>query len=121
MDFTFTKYYITDARRSTCSSLFHLVAHQHVKKWKHSNIKGIQNHKGQGNPYEMLKEAHIVQKPLIASTSSYQFGGERMIKAQQGLLEWQSLEDSCLSADGEEIVNSCKYFLLIMNNVLIFL
>ena len=59
-----------------------------------------------------------MQKPSIDSTSSYQFGGECMIQAQRGLLERQSLEDSCLSADGE-IANSCKYFLLIMNNVLI--
>ena len=39
---------------------------------------------------------------------SYQFGGERMIKARRGVLERQSLEDNCLSADGEELSNACK-------------
>ena len=38
-------------------------------------------------------KARIVEKPSIASTSSYQFGGERMIKAQRGVLEWQSQQD----------------------------
>ena len=51
-----------------------------VEKRKHSGTKGIQNHKGQDNRYEKPKEACMVQKSSIASTSSYQFGGERMIK-----------------------------------------
>ena len=57
-----------------------------VEKRKHSCTKGSQNHKSQDNPFQILKEAHIVQKPSIASTSSYQFCGEHMIKAQRGLL-----------------------------------
>ncbi|KAF8996426.1 hypothetical protein BDQ17DRAFT_1364415 [Cyathus striatus] len=48
-------------------------------------------------------KARIVEKPSIASTSSFQFGGERMIKAQHGLLERQSLEESCLIAEGEDL------------------
>ena len=45
----------------------------------------------------------IVAKPSIASVTSTGFGGERMIKARKGLLERQSLEESCLIADGEEL------------------
>jgi hypothetical protein len=33
-----------------------------------------------------------------------------MIKAQQGVLERQSLEDNCLSADGEELSSACTFF-----------
>ena len=51
-------------------------------------------------------EACIVEKPSISS--SYKFGGERMIRAQQGLYERRSLEESCLVADGEDISMSCK-------------
>jgi hypothetical protein len=45
----------------------------------------------------------IVTKPSIASVASTKFGGERMIQARKGLLERQSLEESCLIADGEEL------------------
>ncbi|KIM75320.1 hypothetical protein PILCRDRAFT_92174 [Piloderma croceum F 1598] len=49
----------------------------------------------------------IVEKPSIAS--SHKFGGERMIKAQRGLYERQSLEDSCLVGDGEDSSMSCEF------------
>ena len=52
------------------------------------------------------KASRLVAQPSIASTSSYQFGGERMIKARQGLLERQSLEDSALIAQGEDLLDS---------------
>jgi serine/arginine repetitive matrix protein 2 len=55
------------------------------------------------------KEACIVEKPSIAS--SYKFGGERMIRAQRGLYERQSLEDNCLVGDGEDLSISRVYFL----------
>jgi serine/arginine repetitive matrix protein 2 len=50
----------------------------------------------------------VLPKPSIASTSSYQFGAERMIMAGKGLLARQSLEDSALMAHGEDIIASCK-------------
>ncbi|PSS31100.1 hypothetical protein PHLCEN_2v2356 [Hermanssonia centrifuga] len=50
----------------------------------------------------------ILAKPSIASTSSYQFGGERMIMARRGLLERQSLEDSALMAHGEDLLASLQ-------------
>ncbi|KAI0354136.1 hypothetical protein OH77DRAFT_1405859 [Trametes cingulata] len=57
---------------------------------------------------ESPNKARLVEKPSIASTSSYQFGGERMIKARQGLLERQSLEDSALIAQGEDLLASLR-------------
>ncbi|KAJ7115597.1 hypothetical protein C8R43DRAFT_1038570 [Mycena crocata] len=48
-------------------------------------------------------KARIVTKASIASTTSSKFGGERMIKATQGLLVRQSLEESCLIAAGEDL------------------
>ena len=47
----------------------------------------------------------IITKPSIASVSSTKFGGERMIQARKGLLERQSLEDSCLIADSGELAS----------------
>jgi len=75
-------------------------------------IQGIQIYEGQDNFYEYPNKAQIMEMPSIASTSSYQFGGdsgERMIQAQRGLLERQSLEDHYLSADGEEM-SACEFF-----------
>ena len=57
---------------------------------------------------ESPKEPRLLAQPSIASTSSFQFGGERMIKARQGLLERQSLEESALMAQGEELLASCE-------------
>ncbi|KAF8957811.1 hypothetical protein BDZ97DRAFT_2061970 [Flammula alnicola] len=79
----------------------------HVEKRKHSALQGIHMYKGQ-DQYESPNKARIVEKPSIASTSSFQFGGEQMIKAQHGLLERQSLEDSCLIADGEELISAYR-------------
>ena len=58
---------------------------------------------------ESPNKSRLVEKPSIASTSSYQFGGERMIKARQGLFERQSLEDSALIAHGEDLLASCEF------------
>jgi serine/arginine repetitive matrix protein 2 len=66
--------------------------------------------KARMTPNDSANKARIVEKPSIASTSSYQFGGERIIKAQRGVLERQSLEDNCLSADGEEMSSACTFF-----------
>jgi hypothetical protein len=81
-----------------------------VEKWKQSTTQGIQIHNAQddSDPYDSPNKARIIKKPLIASTFLYQFSGERMIKAQRGVLERQSLEDNCLSADGEEMSSDCK-------------
>ena len=56
-------------------------------------------------------KARILSKPSIASTSSHQFGDERMIRARHGLLERQSLEESVLIAEGEDLSASCKCLL----------
>ncbi|KAJ6505350.1 hypothetical protein C8R45DRAFT_861122 [Mycena sanguinolenta] len=47
-------------------------------------------------------KARIISQPSIASTSSSKFGDERMIRARQGLLVRQSLEETALVADGED-------------------
>ncbi|PIL26963.1 hypothetical protein GSI_10101 [Ganoderma sinense ZZ0214-1] len=54
------------------------------------------------------KVSRLMAQPSIASTSSFQFGGERMIKARQGLLERQSLEESALIAQGEDFLDSLR-------------
>ncbi|EMD32355.1 hypothetical protein CERSUDRAFT_108803 [Gelatoporia subvermispora B] len=54
------------------------------------------------------KDARLIEKPSIASTSSYQFGDERMIMARKGLLERQSLENSALMAHGEDLLASLR-------------
>ena len=59
-------------------------------------------------PSKLEPEKMVVPKPSIASTSSDRFGLERMIVAGKGLLERQSLEESALMAQGEDIVASCK-------------
>jgi serine/arginine repetitive matrix protein 2 len=79
-----------------------------VEKRKHAIFDGPPGFKGFNDYHESPNKARIVEKPSIASTSSHAFGGERMIKAQRGLLERQSLEDSVLVADGEDISGSCE-------------
>jgi serine/arginine repetitive matrix protein 2 len=57
------------------------------------------------------KKKHAGSRPeldlLITEKPSIKFGGERMIKAQRGLLARESLEECCLVADGED-VTSCE-------------
>ncbi|KAF8867965.1 hypothetical protein CPB84DRAFT_1810241 [Gymnopilus junonius] len=85
-------------RRRSVGSIIEASPCVRVEKRKHS---AFQNVKTQEH-YESPNNARIVEKPSIASTSS-QFGGERMIRAQHGLLERQSLEESCLMAEGEDL------------------
>ena len=47
-----------------------------------------------------LAKSIIIAKPSIVSVTSTKFGGERMIQARKGLLERQSLEESCFVTDG---------------------
>ncbi|KAI0323484.1 hypothetical protein GY45DRAFT_627104 [Cubamyces sp. BRFM 1775] len=49
-----------------------------------------------------------MENRLITSTYSYQLGGERMIKAGQGLLERQSLEENIPIAHGEDLLASLR-------------
>ncbi|PPQ92452.1 hypothetical protein CVT25_009668 [Psilocybe cyanescens] len=81
-----------------------------VEKRKHSAVQGQSLHMYKDNleQYESPNKAHIVEKPSIAYTSSVQFGGELMMKVQQGLLDRQSLNEHCLNADGEDLFVSCK-------------
>ncbi|KAG5641013.1 hypothetical protein DXG03_006381 [Asterophora parasitica] len=79
-----------------------------IEKRKHSSLQGDRGYNDFQEYRESPNKARIVEKPSIASTSSYTFGGERMIKAQRGLLERQSLEDSCLVASGEDMTTSLQ-------------
>jgi len=88
-------------RRRSVGSIIEASPCVRVEKRKHSGIQHV-------GRYESLHKARLVEKPSIASTSSFQFGGERMIRAQHGLLERQSLEESFLIADGEDIYNLYK-------------
>jgi len=85
-----------------------------VEKRKFSEVRGMNFGLDEfGTFRESPNKARIVEKPSIASTSSasdFAFGGERMIKARRGLLERQSLEDSCLIADGEDLSVSCMFY-----------
>ena len=65
-----------------------------IEKQKHSAV-----HK----KVESRNKVFVIEKSSISSTTLIQFGGERLVKARQGLLEWQSLEESCFVADGEDM------------------
>ncbi|KAK0197754.1 hypothetical protein F5146DRAFT_1116785 [Armillaria mellea] len=69
-----------------------------VEKRKHSEFRM------KGEVEEGAVKARIVMKPSLASPAdSTKFGGERMIRAQDGYLDRRSLEESCLVADGEDM------------------
>ncbi|KAJ7042702.1 hypothetical protein C8F04DRAFT_1176309 [Mycena alexandri] len=81
-------------RRRSIGSTFEASPCVRVEKRKHTAYQ-----EDEDGP----NKARIVTKASIASTSSSKFGGERMIKARQGLLVRQSLEESALVAAGEEM------------------
>ncbi|KAF9258752.1 hypothetical protein L218DRAFT_711641 [Marasmius fiardii PR-910] len=56
-----------------------------------------------GSQVKEKEMGHVKTQPSIASTSSSKFGGERMIRAKRGVYERQSLEESVLIADGEDL------------------
>jgi serine/arginine repetitive matrix protein 2 len=76
------------------------------KKRKHANLQDMVYPPAydDGNK-DSSNKARIIEMPSIMSTSSSKFGGERMIKAQRGLLARESLEDSCLIAEGEDLTS----------------
>jgi hypothetical protein len=66
--------------------------------------------------YESPKSRVLESKPSIASTAySEKFGDERMIRAKHGLLERQSLENTVLIAEGEDLSKSCE--LVVCNGI----
>ncbi|KIJ60131.1 hypothetical protein HYDPIDRAFT_32553 [Hydnomerulius pinastri MD-312] len=60
--------------------------------------------------YESPEKSRVIEaKPSIASTlDSFKFGDERMIRAKHGLLERQSLENTVLMAEGEDLSGSFR-------------
>ncbi|KAJ7620088.1 hypothetical protein FB45DRAFT_839417 [Roridomyces roridus] len=78
-------------RRRSIGSVFEASPCVRVEKRKHALYQ---------DEHEQPNKARIITtKP---STSSSKFGGERMIRAQQGLLVRQSLEENALVALGED-------------------
>lgn len=103
-------------RRRSVASVIDASPCVRVEKKKQSTFDKLQQRKAGTNTFrDSPNEARIVEKPSIASTTSYKFGGERMIRAQKGLYERQSLEDSCLVADGEDLSASREFFALTIN------
>jgi serine/arginine repetitive matrix protein 2 len=79
-------------RRSDLDPFGLLLEHRLVSVLRNGNIlrtKAIQIYNGHEDDhlYDSPNKARIVEKPSITSTSSYQFGGERMINAQRGVSE----------------------------------
>jgi hypothetical protein len=96
-------------RRRSVGSIIEASPCVRIEKRKHSVFQGVPLVKACDDVFhDSPNKARIVEKPSIASTTSHTFGGERMIKAQRGLLERQSLEDSCLIADGEDLTTSSE-------------
>ncbi|KAF8580290.1 hypothetical protein K439DRAFT_1637168 [Ramaria rubella] len=92
-------------RRRSIGSSFEASPCVRVEK-REKRKRGSPNHQvdpygyGDGSP----NKARLVHRESIASSTSskHKFGETRMTLAQQGLLHRNSLEDSCLSAEGEE-------------------
>lgn len=91
-------------RRKSISSSFEASPCFRVEKRekrKHSDFEHPMDHYTYG---ESPNKARLIHRESVASTTSSKskFGENRMSLAQQGLLHRESLEDSCLSAEGEE-------------------
>jgi serine/arginine repetitive matrix protein 2 len=59
-------------------------------------------------PTQALAPVSQPAEPILASPSPMKFGGDRMTLARNGQFQRQSLEITCLSADGEFKLPSCK-------------
>ena len=95
-------------RRRSVSSLVDASPCVRIEK-KHTALSGrVLQFDAEPPVNDSPKKPRLLAQPSIASTSSFQFGGERMIKARKGLLERQSLEESALMAQGEELLASRK-------------
>ena len=63
-------------------------------------------HKGD---YTSPDKFHVIKTmlPIVPTLNSFKFGDEHMIREKHGLLEHQSLENTALQAEGEDISGSC--------------
>ncbi|KDQ55355.1 hypothetical protein JAAARDRAFT_59878 [Jaapia argillacea MUCL 33604] len=59
---------------------------------------------------ESPNKARLIERASMISTASHHFGDDRMQDAQIGLLHRQSLEESCLSASGEDDTTSSRIY-----------
>ncbi|KAI0051553.1 hypothetical protein FA95DRAFT_1580533 [Auriscalpium vulgare] len=76
-----------------------------VGKRKHATIRGPVDRlaMAEEEAVESPKKTRLIEQPSIASTSSLGFGHDRMISARKGVLARQSLEEHCLSAEGNDL------------------
>lgn len=98
-------------RRRSINSMIGASPCVRVEKMKHSAVQlpqAILQFKQEDSNRDDSPKNRLLQQPSIASTSSHQFGDERMIMARKGLLERQSLEDSALIAHGEDLLASLR-------------
>ncbi|EED82544.1 predicted protein [Postia placenta Mad-698-R] len=98
-------------RRRSINSMIGASPCVRVEKMKHSAVQlpqAILQFKQEDFNRDDSPKNRLLQQPSIASTSSHQFGDERMIMARKGLLERQSLEDSALIAHGEDLLASLQ-------------
>jgi serine/arginine repetitive matrix protein 2 len=77
-----------------------------MEKRKHDAFQGVAEI--EEHTRDSPKRPHIIEKASVISTSSSKFGGERMIKAQKGILQRLSLEESALIAEGEDTSGICE-------------
>ncbi|KAH7927901.1 hypothetical protein BV22DRAFT_1127073 [Leucogyrophana mollusca] len=98
-------------RRRSVGSMIEASPCVRVEKRKHIDGEPHFRLKGElDEPYDSPNKARILEaKPSIASTArSFMFGDGRMIRAKHGLLERQSLENTALIAEGEDISTSFR-------------
>ncbi|KAH7918158.1 hypothetical protein BV22DRAFT_1200072 [Leucogyrophana mollusca] len=98
-------------RRRSVGSMIEASPCVRVEKRKHIDGEPHFRLKGElDEPYDSPNKARTLEaKPSIASTArSFMFGDERMIRAKHGLLERQSLENTALIAEGEDISTSFR-------------
>ncbi|OBZ78004.1 hypothetical protein A0H81_01655 [Grifola frondosa] len=99
-------------RRRSIGSLIDASPCVRVEKTKHSAVQlpsaVLRFDLGEADVVDSPNKSRLIEKPSIASTSSHQFGGERMIMARKGLLERQSLEESALIAHGEDVLAALR-------------
>jgi len=103
-------------RRQSMQSVVEASPCIRIEKRKHYDIQGTIRGirvKDVEEYRETPSKARIIEKPSIASASpisDFSFGEESMIKARQGLLAREGLEEGCLIGEGEEVCRLVRIF-----------
>lgn len=104
-------------RRRSVASVIEASPCVRVEKRKQSALEAFAARKAA--LHNSSNEARVDVKPSIDSTAPHKFGGEHMIRAQRGVYERRSLEDSCLTAEGEDmsIPRRCSLCRFVLSNM----